>query len=245
MKKESVTYKNDEKSSEGNMYFNGYLNNIIDLKIRNSLLVYTFINGAVKFFNLSSIKELLDGINAGNISILSKPDLKIGKDIIRLPHVAFVYRTILEATSDSGIILKHLSDNKHIIYETSLLSDELKITGLFDNIAYIIRNTIGKMAEDEKNTKLMNQFITAIKSALTTNQISVNEFKDAFIAGKAKLVTLNTSGNFVTLNTFAPFLFINYNGENYNTNISLETITELFEEGVDLEDLNNMIMSWF
>ena len=101
------------------------------------------------------------------------------------------------------------------------------------------------MAEDEKNTKLMNQFITAIKSSLTTNQISVNEFKDAFIAGKAKLVTLNTNGNFVTLNTFAPFLFINYNGENYNTNISLETITELFEEGVDLEDLNNMIMSWF
>ena len=242
MEKENVSYKinkNIEKSLESDMYFNGYLNHLIDLKIKTS------ISGAVNFFKLSSVKELLDGINAGNISILSKPDLKIGKDIIRLPHVAFVYRTILEATSDSGIILKHLSDNKHIIYETSLLSDELKIAGLFDNIAYIIRNTIGKMAEDEKNTKLMNQFITAIKSALTTNQISVNEFKDAFIAGKAKLVTLNTSGNFVTLNTFAPFLFINYNGENYNTNISLETITELFEEGVDLEDLNNMIMSWF
>ena len=242
MEKENVSYKinkNIEKSLESDMYFNGYLNHLIDLKIKTS------ISGAVNFFKLSSVKELLDGINAGNISILSKPDLKIGKDIIRLPHVAFVYRTILEATSDSGIILKHLSDNKHIIYETSLLSDELKIAGLFDNIAYIIRNTIGKMAEDEKNTKLMNQFITAIKSSLTTNQISVNEFKDAFIAGKAKLVTLNTSGNFVTLNTFAPFLFINYNGENYNTNISLETITELFEEGVDLEDLNNMIMSWF
>ena len=242
MEKENVLYKinkNVETSLESDMYFNGYLNHLIDLKIKTS------ISGAVNFFKLSSVKELLDGINAGNISILSKPDLKIGKDIIRLPHVAFVYRTILEATSDSGIILKHLSDNKHIIYETSLLSDELKIAGLFDNIAYIIRNTIGKMAEDEKNTKLMNQFITAIKSALTTNQISVNEFKDAFIAGKAKLVTLNTSGNFVTLNTFAPFLFINYNGENYNTNISLETITELFEEGVDLEDLNNMIMSWF
>ena len=242
MEKETITFKineNVEKTSERDMYVKGYLKYLIDLKIRTS------ISGAVNFFKLSSVKELLDGINAGNISILSKPDLKIGKDIIRLPHVAFVYRTILEATSDSGIVLKHLSDNKHIIYETSLLSDELKIAGLFDNIAYIIRNTIGKMAEDEKNTKLMNQFITAIKSALNTNQISVNEFKDAFIAGKAKLVTLNTSGNFVTLNTFAPFLFINYNGENYNTNISLETITELFEEGVDLEDLNNMIMSWF
>ena len=242
MEKENVSYKinkNVEKSLESDMYFKGYLNHLIDLKIRTS------ISGAVNFFKLSSVKELLDGINAGNISILSKPDLKIGKDIIRLPHVAFIYRKILDATSDNGIILKYLSDNKHIIYETSLLSDELKIAGLFDNIAYIIRNTIGKMAEDEKNTKLMNQFITAIKSALTTNQISVNEFKDAFIAGKAKLVTLNTSGNFVTLNTFAPFLFINYNGENYNTNISLETITELFEEGVDLEDLNNMIMSYF
>ena len=92
MKKESVTYKNVEKSSECNMYFNGYLNNIIDLKIRNSLLVYTFINGAVKFFNLSSIKELLDGINTGNISILSKPDLKIGEDIISLSRVVLVYK---------------------------------------------------------------------------------------------------------------------------------------------------------
>ena len=95
------------------------------------------------------------------------------------------------------------------------------------------------------NTKLMNQIIVVVKSILTANQISMDEFKDAFIAGKAKLVTLNTNGNFVTLNTFAPFLFINYNGENYNTNISLETITELFEEGVDLEDLNKIIMSWF
>ena len=89
------------------------------------------------------------------------------------------------------------------------------------------------------NTKLMNQIIVVVKSILTANQISMDEFKDAFIAGKAKLVTLNNSGN------FAPFLFINYNGENYNTNISLETITELFEEGVDLEDLNKIIMSWF
>ena len=212
MKKESVTYKNVEKSSEGNMYFNGYLNNLIDLKIRNSLLAYTFINGAVKFFNLSSAKELLDGINAGNISILSKPDLKIWEDILRLQCVVFVYKESPYLRSNEDTILKNFSYNK--IYETSLLTDELKIVGLFDNIAYIIRNTIGKMAEDEKNTKLMNQFITAIKSALNTNQISVNEFKDAFIAGKAKLVTLNTSGNFVTLNTFAPFLFINYNGEN-------------------------------
>ena len=235
MEKETVSYKinkNVEKSLESDMNFNGYLNHLIDLKIRTS------ISGAVNFFKLSSVKELLDGINAGNISILSKPDLKIGKDIIRLPHVAFVYRTILEATSDSGIVLKHLSDNKHIIYETSLLSDELKIAGLFDNIAYIIRNTIGKMAEDEKNTTLINQFIAEIKSTLTTNQ-SVDEFKDAFIAGKAKLVTLNNSGN------FAPFLFINYNGENYNTNISLEIISELFEECADVEELNNMIMSYF
>ena len=240
MEKETITFKineNVEKTSERDMYVKGYLKYLIDLKIRTS------ISGAVNFFKLSSVKELLDGINAGNISILSKPDLKMGEDIIRLPHVVLVYKESPYLRSNEDTILKNFSYNK--IYETSLLTDELKIAGLFDNIAYIIRNTIGKMAEDEKNTKLMNQFITAIKSALNTNQISVNEFKDAFIAGKAKLVTLNTNGNFVTLNTFAPFLFINYNGENYNTNISLETITELFEEGVDLEDLNKIIMSWF
>ena len=89
------------------------------------------------------------------------------------------------------------------------------------------------------NTKLMNQIIVVVKSILTTNQISMNEFKDAFIAGKAKLVTLNNSGNFV------PFLFINYNGENYNTNISLETISELFEGCANVEELNKMIMSYF
>ena len=240
MEKENVSYKinkNVEKSLESDMNFKGYLKHLIDLKIRTS------ISGAVNFFKLSSVKELLDGINAGNISILSKPDLKIWEDILRLQCVAFVYKESPYLRSNEDTILKNFSYNK--IYETSLLTDELKIAGLFDNIAYIIRNTIGKMAEDEKNTKLMNQFITAIKSSLTTNQISVNEFKDAFIAGKAKLVTLNTSGNFVTLNTFAPFLFINYNGENYNTNISLETITELFEEGVNLEDLNKILMSWF
>ena len=240
MEKENVSYKintNVEKSLESDMNFKGYLKHLIDLKIRTS------ISGAVNFFKLSSVKELLDGINAGNISILSKPDLKIWEDILRLQCVAFVYKESPYLRSNEDTILKNFSYNK--IYETSLLTDELKIAGLYDNIAYIIRNTIGKMAEDEKNTKLMNQFITAIKSSLTTNQISVNEFKDAFIAGKAKLVTLNTSGNFVTLNTFAPFLFINYNGENYNTNISLETITELFEEGVNLEDLNKILMSWF
>ena len=240
MEKETITFKineNVEKTSERDMYVKGYLKYLIDLKIRTS------ISGAVNFFKLSSVKELLDGINAGNISILSKPDLKIWEDILRLQCVAFVYKESPYLRSNEDTILKNFSYNK--IYETSLLTDELKIAGLFDNIAYIIRNTIGKMAEDEKNTKLMNQFITAIKSALNTNQISVNEFKDAFIAGKAKLVTLNNSGNFVTLNTFAPFLFINYNGENYNTNISLETITELFEEGVNLEDLNKILMSWF
>ena len=240
MEKENVSYKintNVEKSLESDMNFKGYLKHLIDLKIRTS------ISGAVNFFKLSSVKELLDGINAGNISILSKPDLKIWEDILRLQCVVFVYKESPYLRSNEDTILKNFSYNK--IYETSLLTDELKIAGLFDNIAYIIRNTIGKMAEDEKNTKLMNQFITAIKSALNTNQISVNEFKDAFIAGKAKLVTLNNSGNFVTLNTFAPFLFINYNGENYNTNISLETITELFEEGVNLEDLNKILMSWF
>ena len=136
MEKESVTYKNVEKSSEGNMYFNGYLNNIIDLKIRNSLLVYTFINGAVKFFNLSSIKELLDGINTGNISIISKPDLKIGKDIIRLPRIALVY--------------KKSPHEYNKIYESSLLTDELKIAGFSHNIESIIRTTISKMIEDEK-----------------------------------------------------------------------------------------------
>lgn len=86
------------------------------------------------------------------------------------------------------------------------------------------------------NIKLINQIIAAVKSILTANQISMNEFKDAFIAGKAKLVTLNNSGNFV------PFLFINYNGENYNTNISLEIISELC---ADVEELNKMIMSYF
>ena len=234
MEKETITFKineNVEKTSERDMYVKGYLKYLIDLKIRTS------ISGAVNFFKLSSVKELLDGINAGNISILSKPDLKMGEDIIRLPHVVLVYKESPYLRSNEDTILKNFSYNK--IYETSLLTDELKIAGLFDNIAYIIRNTIGKMAEDEKNTKLMNQFITAIKSALNTNQISVNEFKDAFIAGKAKLVTLNNSGN------FAPFLFINYNGENYNTNISLETISELFEECADVEELNNMIMSYF
>ena len=136
MKKESVTYKNVEKSSEGNIYFNGYLNNLIDLKIRNSLLVYTFINGAVKFFNLSSVKELLDGINTGNISIISKPDLKIGNDIISLSRVALVYKE---------------SSHKHNkIYESSLLTDELKIAGFSHNIESIIRTTISKMIEDEK-----------------------------------------------------------------------------------------------
>ena len=90
-----------------------------------------------------------------------------------------------------------------------------------------------------KNTKLMNQIIVVVKSILTTNQISMNEFKDAFIAGKARLVTLNNSGN------FAPFLFINYNGENYNTNISLETISELFENDVDLKELTELLISYF
>ena len=89
------------------------------------------------------------------------------------------------------------------------------------------------------NTKLMNQIIVVVKSILTVNQISMNEFKDAFIAGKAKLVTLNNSGN------FAPFLFINYNGENYNTNISLETISELFENDVDLKELTELLISYF
>ena len=136
MKKESVTYKNVEKSSEGDIYFNGYLNNLIDLKIRNSLLVYTFINGSVKFFNLSSVKELLDGINAGNISIISKPDLKIGNDIISLSRIALVY--------------KKSPHEYNKIYESSLLTDELKIAGFSHNIESIIRTTISKMIEDEK-----------------------------------------------------------------------------------------------
>ena len=136
MKKESVTYKNVEKSSEGDIYFNGYLNNLIDLKIRNSLLVYTFINEAVKFFNLSSAKELLDDINTGNISIISKPDLKIGKDIISLSRIALVY--------------KKSPHEYNKIYESSLLTDELKIADFSHNIESIIRTTISKMIEDEK-----------------------------------------------------------------------------------------------
>ena len=136
MKKESVTYKNVEKTSGGDIYFNGYLNNLIDLKIRNSLLVYTFINGAVKFFNLSSVKELLDSINAGNISILSKPDLKIGEDIINLSRVALVY--------------KESPHKYNKIYESSLLTDELKIAGFSHNIESIIKTTISKMIGGEK-----------------------------------------------------------------------------------------------
>ena len=153
MEKETVSYKIDknvEKISGGDIYFNGYLNNLIDLKIRNSLLVYTFINGAVKFFNLSSVKELLDGINTGNISIISKPDLKIGEDIIRLPRIALVYKEILGETSDDSTILKYLSVDKHKIYESSLLTDELKIAGFSHNIESIIKTTISKMIGGEK-----------------------------------------------------------------------------------------------
>ena len=90
-----------------------------------------------------------------------------------------------------------------------------------------------------EKAKLITQITIVIKSILNYNQISVSEFKDDFIAGKAKLVTLSENGN------FAPFIFINYNGENYNTNISLEIISELFEECADVEELNNMIMSYF
>ena len=243
MEKETITFKineNVEKTSERDMYVKGYLKYLIDLKIRTS------ISGAVNFFKLSSAKELLDGINAGNISILSKPDLKIGEDIIRLPHVVLVYKEILGETSDGSTILKYLSVDKHKIYETSLSYDELKIAGLFDNIESIIRANISKMVEEcekqleLKKVKLINQIMVEVKSILTTNQISIDEFKHAFITGKARLVSLlSKNGNLV------PFLFINYNGENYNTNISLETITELFEEGVNLEDLNKILMSWF
>ena len=243
MEKETITFKineNVEKTSERDMYVKGYLKYLIDLKIRTS------ISGAVNFFKLSSVKELLDGINAGNISILSKPDLKIGEDIIRLPHVVLVYKEILGETSDGSTILKYLSVDKHKIYETSLSYDELKIAGLFDNIESIIRANISKMVEEcekqleLKKVKLINQIMVEVKSILTTNQISIDEFKHAFITGKARLVTLlSKNGNLV------PFLFINYNGANFNTNIYLETITELFEEGVNLEDLNKILMSWF
>ena len=133
MEKENVSYKinkNVEKSLESDMNFNGYLNHLIDLKIRTS------ISGAVNFFKLSSVKELLDGINAGNISILSKPDLKIGKDIINLSRVALVY--------------KESPHKYNKIYESSLLTDELKIAGFSHNIESIIRTTISKMIEDEK-----------------------------------------------------------------------------------------------
>ena len=147
MEKETITFKineNVEKTSERDMYVKGYLKYLIDLKIRTS------ISGAVNFFKLSSVKELLDGINAGNISILSKPDLKIGKDIISLSRIALVYKEILGETSDGSTILKYLSVDKHKIYETSLLTDELKIAGLYDNTESIIKTTISKMIEDEK-----------------------------------------------------------------------------------------------
>ena len=91
-----------------------------------------------------------------------------------------------------------------------------------------------------ENVNLINQIMAVIRTILTTNQISIDEFKHAFITGKARLVTLlSKNGNLV------PFLFMNYNGKNYNTNISLETISKLFEKGVDVEELNKMIMSWF
>ena len=243
MEKETITFKineNVEKTSERDMYVKGYLKYLIDLKIRTS------ISGAVNFFKLSSVEELLDGINAGNISILSKPDLKIGEDIIRLPHVVLVYKEILGKTSDGSTILKYLSVDKHKIYETSLSYDELKIAGLFDNIESIIRANISKMVEEcekqleLKKVKLINQIMVEVKSILTTNQISIDEFKHAFITGKARLVTLlSKNGNLV------PFLFINYNGENYNTNISLETISELFENDVDLKELTELLISYF
>ena len=243
MEKETITFKineNVEKTSERDMYVKGYLKYLIDLKIRTS------ISGAVNFFKLSSVKELLDGINAGNISILSKPDLKIREDIIRLPHVVLVYKEILGETSDGSTILKYLSVDKHKIYETSLSYDELKIAGLFDNIESIIRANISKMVEEcekqleLKKVKLINQIMVEVKSILTTNQISIDEFKHAFITGKARLVTLlSKNGNLV------PFLFINYNGENFNTNIYLETISELFENDVDLKELTELLISYF
>ena len=243
MEKETITFKineNVEKTSERDMYVKGYLKYLIDLKIRTS------ISGAVNFFKLSSVKELLDGINAGNISILSKPDLKIGEDIIRLPHVVLVYKEILGETSDGSTILKYLSVDKHKIYETSLSYDELKIAGLFDNIESIIRANISKMVEEcekqleLKKVKLINQIMVEVKSILTTNQISIDEFKHAFITGKARLVTLlSKNGNLV------PFLFINYNGSNFNTNIYLETISELFENDVDLKELTELLISYF
>ena len=90
-----------------------------------------------------------------------------------------------------------------------------------------------------ENVNLINKIMAVIRSILTTNQISIYEFRDAFIDGKAKLVTLNSNNNFV------PFLFMNYNGKNYNTYISLERISELLKKGVNLEELNKMIMSWF
>ena len=243
MEKETITFKineNVEKTSERDMYVKGYLKYLIDLKIRTS------ISGAVNFFKLSSVKELLDGINAGNISILSKPDLKIGEDIIRLPHVVLVYKEILSETSDGSTILKYLSVDKHKIYETSLSYDELKIAGLFDNIESIIRANISKMVEEcekqleLKKVKLINQIMVEVKSILTTNQISIDEFKHAFITGKARLVSLlSKNGNLV------PFLFINYNGANFNTNIYLETIYELFENDVDLKELTELLIIYF
>ena len=243
MEKETITFKineNVEKTSERDMYVKGYLKYLIDLKIRTS------ISGAVNFFKLSSVKELLDGINAGNISILSKPDLKVGEDIIRLPHVVLVYKEILGETSDGSTILKYLSVDKHKIYETSLSYDELKIAGLFDNIESIIRANISKMVEEcekqleLKKVKLINQIMVVVKSILTTNQISIDEFKHALITGKARLVSLlSKNGNLV------PFLFINYNGSNFNTNIYLETISELFENDVDLKELTELLISYF
>ena len=91
-----------------------------------------------------------------------------------------------------------------------------------------------------ENVNLINKIMAVIRSILTTNQISIDEFKHAFITGKARLVSLlSKNGNLV------PFLFINYNGANFNTNIYLETISELFENDVDLKELTELLISYF
>lgn len=146
MEKQNIIFKMDPnfETPEDMIVIKEYLTRFVDVKIRIA------INGAISYFNLSSTQELLDGINTGNITIISKTDLKLGKDIIRLPHVSLVYTELLDVESDNGNVLKYLSQDKHKIYQTSLLTDELKIIGILDNIESIIKAKICKMIEEER-----------------------------------------------------------------------------------------------
>ena len=149
----------------------------------------------------------------------------------------------------------HISDNYEKLLPIMIENNIAKKVKILDSISYLVdakgcRELVIKYLKDDihafdddrelKKVKLINQIMVEVKSILTTNQISIDEFKHAFITGKARLVTLlSKNGNLV------PFLFINYNGSNFNTNIYLETISELFENDVDLKELTELLISYF